>query len=299
MTRWTAFLVPAVVACLAAPALATTPPSKLGHPVAPVANPKPETPASKLTPKPPVALPAKKPSAKSGSSKSGSAKSGANKSKSGKPAMTMAIFLDRLMLAESGGRDDARNPRSTALGPYQFIEATFINVARRYFTKEVEKLDDAKLLAFRTNRAFARRVAEAYTRDNAAYLAAAGLKPTFPNLRLAFLLGAGGAIQVLRAKPQTRLIALLSPGVIRANPFMARLTAKGLIARAARDIETTPTNTASVAPGTVPPSRRSRRARPSIRVRCNLARPSCRRWLALQKSKRKKRPGRRTRVSRR
>jgi hypothetical protein len=33
-------------------------------------------------------------------------------------------FLDRLMHAESAGRDSAANPRSTALGPFQFIKST-------------------------------------------------------------------------------------------------------------------------------------------------------------------------------
>src|SRR5262249_58306119 len=44
-------------------------------------------------------------------------------------------FLDHLMRAESGGRDTAANPRSTALGPYQFIKSTFLDLARRHFTR--------------------------------------------------------------------------------------------------------------------------------------------------------------------
>src|SRR5690606_6893021 len=41
----------------------------------------------------------------------------------GEAAMTMPKFFDRLMMAESGGRLTARNARSTALGPFQFIES--------------------------------------------------------------------------------------------------------------------------------------------------------------------------------
>ena len=52
-----------------------------------------------------------------------------------KPEITLDTFLDRLMIAESGGRLDARNPRSTAVGPYQFIVSTFIDVARRNFPR--------------------------------------------------------------------------------------------------------------------------------------------------------------------
>ena len=36
-------------------------------------------------------------------------------------AFPMEEFLDRLMAAESGGRLDAKNPRSTALGPFDSL----------------------------------------------------------------------------------------------------------------------------------------------------------------------------------
>ncbi len=215
-----------------------------------------------------------------------------------KPAattMTMAVYLDRLMQAESGGDDDAKNPHSSALGPYQFVEATFLEVTRRYFLKDIENLNEAQILALRTNRAFARKAAAAYTRENAAVLAAAGFKPTFPRLRLAFLLGAGGAIRVLRAPQTVRLIALLGPSVIRANSFMARMTAGGLIRRAAADILTDPATTAGVRPGKLA---KTYRRRPRIRVRCNLGLASCRRWLALERKKLRRR-ARKTRLSKR
>jgi hypothetical protein len=145
-------------------------------------------------------------------------------------------FLDHLMRAESSGRDAAANPRSTALGAFQFIESTFLAVAREYFAREVAELTDQPLLALRTNRQFARRVAAAYCKENAAYLRDKGLNPTFGHLRLAYLLGAGGAAKVLRAPPQTPLAGILSTAVIRANPFMKGMTASGLVERSARDI---------------------------------------------------------------
>jgi hypothetical protein len=51
-------------------------------------------------------------------------------------------FLDRLMGAESAGADHAKNPRSTAVGPFQFIKATFLEVTRRHFPTEVAGLTD-------------------------------------------------------------------------------------------------------------------------------------------------------------
>ncbi len=194
----------------------------------------------------------------------------------------MRLFLDRLMLAESGGRDDARNPRSTALGPFQFIESTFIEVARRHFHTETSNLSPAQVLQLRTNRQFARRAAEAFTRDNAAHLAVAGLEPTFANLRLAFLVGPGGAVRVLKADPASRAATVLGAQVIKANPFMIGMTTADLARWSNRNLSAATLGTARLAADTsrIAGSRKAA-SRPSIAVRCNRGLVSCRRWVAL------------------
>ena len=163
-------------------------------------------------------------------------------------ALTLEKFLDRLMMAESGGQANARNPRSSAVGPYQFIASTWLMLTRAHFATETASLAPAQVLALRTDRGFARRAAEAYTHSNASYLAAQGLTPTFPHLRLAFLVGPGGAARILSAPSDARVAVLLGPTVIGANPFMANMTAEALIRRAARDIETDPKTTAGLQP---------------------------------------------------
>ena len=119
------------------------------------------------------------------------------------PAMTMETFLDRLMMAESGGNAFANNPRSTALGPFQFIAATWLEVVRAAFADATAKLKPHEILQLRTEPVFARQVATAYSQSNAAHLVANGAKATFANLRLAFLVGPSGAARVLSAKPDT------------------------------------------------------------------------------------------------
>ena len=71
--------------------------------------------------------------------------------------LTMDKFLDRLMRAESGGNDKARNPSSTALGPYQFIASTWLMMMHRYFKTETADLNAVQILNLRTDRNLARR----------------------------------------------------------------------------------------------------------------------------------------------
>ncbi|MEQ1616600.1 MAG: hypothetical protein ABL904_27930 [Hyphomicrobiaceae bacterium] len=194
----------------------------------------------------------------------------------GTSSMTLDTFLDRLMLAESGGRDNVANPRSTAVGPFQFVVATFLSLARRHFAAETAAMTPEQILLLRTNRAFARQAAAAYTRDNAVQLANAGVAATWPHLRLAFFAGADGAIRIIAAKPETPVSALLGAAAANANPFLARMTARELIERSARDLQQPASSMAGLA---VEPGRKSKPN--AIPVRCELGLPSCRRWLAL------------------
>lgn len=203
----------------------------------------------------------------------------------------LAHFLDRLMLAESGGRDAAANPRSSALGPFQFIKSTFLSLARRHFPAEVAELDDVEVLALRTTRSFARAAAAIYTLENATYLQSQGIQPTLPRLRLAFLLGPSGAARVLQVDPQARLSAIVGSGVIGANPFMIGVSVSGLVARATRDIygpKAAPAPRAVAArPEARPrPTARAQGGRPAvaIAVKCNQKLVSCQRWIALKEA---------------
>jgi hypothetical protein len=154
----------------------------------------------------------------------------------GAPDGAFHVFLDRLMGAESGGRSHAKNPLSSALGPFQFINSTFLAVMRQHFPEEIASKSERQILAMRTQHDVARRAAHAFTKDNMAFLVDRGITPTFGHLRLAFLLGPHGAARVLQAPPSKPLVHVLEGGVISANPFMRRMTVEGLVARAARDV---------------------------------------------------------------
>lgn len=190
----------------------------------------------------------------------------------------MDAFLDRLMLAESGGNVLAKNPRSSALGAFQFIRSTFLEVSRRHLFTEIGALSQTEILRLRTDLAFSRRVARAYTRRNAAFLRRRGLAANATNLRLAFFAGATGAARVLTAKPETPVSSLLSAEALRANPFLYGMTADALMRKSAREagglglLELYPDTPKAGASGVA-----------KIKLRCSLGRPSCRKWLFLRK----------------
>jgi hypothetical protein len=237
----------------------------------------------------------------------------------------MENFLDRLMMAESGGRLRRKNPRSTALGPFQFIDSTFLFVVNKHFQSEVAGLAERQVLARRTDMAFSRRVARAYVHDLIAALSRNGLPASPVNVRIAFLVGPSAAIRLLGARPDRPLATVLSTDAITANPFMTGATVAQLIQRAALEVGATaepgglaksepavepapsadaPTSTlvvleaeppgSPVAPkgeavGTAIDPRdeptATTSAGPSIRTRCQTGLASCRRWIALQERK--------------
>ena len=154
-------------------------------------------------------------------------------------AFQMEEFLDQLMEAESGGRLDSKNPRSTALGPFQFIESTFLVVVNKHFPHEVVGLTERQILARRTEMVFSRRAARAYVNDLISALRNNGLPATKRNVRIAFLVGPAAAVRLLKTAPHRPLRAVLSAHAIAANPFMSGATIAKLVQKAAADVSST------------------------------------------------------------
>jgi hypothetical protein len=140
------------------------------------------------------------------------------------------------MAAESSGRSAAKNPRSSALGPFQFIKSTFLDITSRYFAHEIQGLSEAEILSLRTDHDLSRRAATAFSQENAIYLRDRGHEPTFAHLRLAFLLGAADAARVLQAPQHTPVRDLLAPSVVKANPFMRTMSAADLLVKCEHDL---------------------------------------------------------------
>jgi hypothetical protein len=141
------------------------------------------------------------------------------------------LLLDRLMAVESGGRQFAKNPLSSALGPYQFVEGTFLDIMRRKLPALTAGKSAGAISRLRVDPKVSRQAALIYIRESAEFFTAHKLPVTAANLRLAFFVGQTGALRVLAAKSDKPLGAILSASAIAANPSLGTLTAGQLIER--------------------------------------------------------------------
>lgn len=143
----------------------------------------------------------------------------------GRPYAPSGGIADRIVGAESGGRADARNPRSSALGSGQFINSTWLNTIKSARPDLAAGKSDAELLALRTDPTLSREMTQVYADQNASALRSGGYEPTPGNTYLAHFAGPGGARKILGSDPSTPITQVMTPAAIQANPFLRNMTA--------------------------------------------------------------------------
>jgi hypothetical protein len=156
-------------------------------------------------------------------------------------------LIDSIIGAESGGDPNAKNPNSSASGPGQFIDSTFLDVIRKA-RPDLANQSDADLLALKTDPTIGRQATEAYAAQNGQILSNNGLPVTPGTTYLAHFAGPGGAVKVLQADPNASVGDILGAGVVKANPFLAGMSARDLQAWAERKMGGSPVQTASATP---------------------------------------------------
>lgn len=145
-----------------------------------------------------------------------------------------------------GREGTGKNPRSSAQGPGQFIDSTFVDTYRKVFPDRAQSMSRDQILAQRGTRIdgipVEQPMLEAFTAGNRQRLRDAGFTPTKGNTYLSHFLGADGAIDVLSASPDTPVSEILSPKAIKANPevFAKAKTAGDLIRWAGGGADETP-----------------------------------------------------------
>lgn len=109
---------------------------------------------------------------------------------------------------------------------------------------------DSELIALKTNPDLSKQMIDAYAADNGQILAKNGLPVTQGSSYLAHFAGPQGAVSVLKADPNAPVSQILGPEVVKANPFLANMSAADLRAWADKKMGGTPSSGAPAAPQT-------------------------------------------------
>lgn len=156
-------------------------------------------------------------------------------------------LVDQIISAESGGNPNARNPNSSAEGPGQFIDSTWLAMLSKHRPDLVEGRSPQDLLALKTDPDLAKAMTTAYAADNAGILSNAGLPVTPGTTYLAHFAGPQGALGILNADPNTPVASILGPKAVAANPFLNGKTAADLRVWADRKMGSSPMSAATPA----------------------------------------------------
>lgn len=133
-------------------------------------------------------------------------------------------LIDSIISAESGGNPNAVNPRSSATGAGQFINATWLDTIKSARPDLAHGKSDEELLALRTDPQLSRQMTEAYAARNGETLAKAGHPVTPGTTYLAHFAGPQGAVSVLNADPSAPVASIMGPAAMKANPFLQGMT---------------------------------------------------------------------------
>jgi hypothetical protein len=145
----------------------------------------------------------------------------------------IAQVMPRIARAESPN-DTAKNPNSSAQGRYQFTDGTWLAMYERTFGKTGESRE--QILAKKVDGAVQDRVMQTFTRGNVEAMQKAGVAVNPGTIYLSHFAGAGGAIRLLQADPNTPVEQVLGKKAVAANPFLAGKTVGETIAWAARKV---------------------------------------------------------------
>lgn len=143
-------------------------------------------------------------------------------------------LIDQIIGVESGGNPNARNPRSSATGAGQFIDATWLDMIARNRPDLMQGRSREQILALRTDPALSKEMTQAYATQNGQALSSAGLPVTPGTTYLAHFAGPKGAVSVLKADPSASVGSVLGEAAVKANPHLAGMTVADLRAWADR-----------------------------------------------------------------
>lgn len=119
------------------------------------------------------------------------------------------------------GEGTGKNPDSSARGPYQFIDSTFVGEFRKNYPDRAKGMSDDSIIALKRSpegASISLQMGPKFIANNAKIVERAGFEPDAGNVYLAHFLGPDTAVKVLRADPNAPISRYVSEGAIKANP---------------------------------------------------------------------------------
>lgn len=113
-----------------------------------------------------------------------------------------------------------KNPMSSARGPYQFIDSTFVDMFRKMYPDQAVGMSDEEIKQIRNTpegEKLQEQMGPALIDENSNILRQSGKEPTAGNIYLMHFLGPRDAMKVLNSDPSSPVDRLLSNPVIAAN----------------------------------------------------------------------------------
>ena len=119
------------------------------------------------------------------------------------------------------GEGTGKNPSSSAKGPYQFVDGTFVGEFRKNYPDRAKGMSDDSIIALKRGpegAAISSQMGPRFIANNAKIVERAGFEPDAGNVYLAHFLGPDTAVKVLRADPNAPISRYVSEEAIKANP---------------------------------------------------------------------------------
>jgi hypothetical protein len=148
------------------------------------------------------------------------------------------VIVEQIIKIESDGDPDAKNKRSSATGPGQFLDETWLRLIRVHRPDLFAGRSEGAVLELRRDAKIAREITARFTEQNAEMLRRRSLPVTPGTLYLGHFAGGAGAVAILSALDQEDAASVMASAdvtgrtsrerLVKANPFLERLTVADL-----------------------------------------------------------------------
>jgi hypothetical protein len=146
----------------------------------------------------------------------------------------ISAVVDRIIAAESNGDPNLNDNHSSAAGPAQFLDDTWLELIRQYRPDLTKGRSQSATLELRRDAKLAYEMTMRFVERNAAILKHRGLSVTAGAIYLAHFAGAAGAVAILTASENADAALVMASAdttgrirrdqLIKANPFLKRFT---------------------------------------------------------------------------